>query len=152
MVACESRTFGIQQLLMLPRSHMCTYRGPVVSLQYYRTACQRVLIRQVHSRQQRSAPSVGVRRALCSGNGPTNTSSGTKTEKATDEAKKEDREEILNRIRESNRKKAQDDFLVSAESLIASNVNPVTGEVGGPRGPEPTRHGDWHIRGRVTDF
>ena len=25
-------------------------------------------------------------------------------------------------------------------------------EVGGPQGPEPTRHGDWHYKGRCTDF
>ena len=30
--------------------------------------------------------------------------------------------------------------------------NPVTGEVGGPRGKEPTRFGDWERKGRVTDF
>lgn len=33
-----------------------------------------------------------------------------------------------------------------------NNVNPHTGEVGGPRGPEPTRYGDWERKGRVTDF
>ncbi|KAK4299181.1 hypothetical protein Pmani_028529 [Petrolisthes manimaculis] len=32
------------------------------------------------------------------------------------------------------------------------NVNPSTGELGGPRGPEPTRYGDWERKGRVTDF
>merc|ERR1712002_224349 len=32
------------------------------------------------------------------------------------------------------------------------NINPSTGEVGGPRGPEPTRYGDWERKGRVTDF
>ncbi|KAK9506269.1 hypothetical protein O3M35_008238 [Rhynocoris fuscipes] len=31
-------------------------------------------------------------------------------------------------------------------------VNPHTGEVGGPRGPEPTRYGDWERKGRVSDF
>lgn len=31
-------------------------------------------------------------------------------------------------------------------------VNPNTGEVGGPAGPEPTRYGDWERKGRVTDF
>ncbi|KAJ3365772.1 hypothetical protein GGF32_008170 [Allomyces javanicus] len=31
-------------------------------------------------------------------------------------------------------------------------VNPVTGERGGPRGPEPTRYGDWERKGRVYDF
>lgn len=25
-------------------------------------------------------------------------------------------------------------------------------EVGGPRGPEPTRYGDWENAGRCTDF
>ncbi|XP_063376335.1 succinate dehydrogenase assembly factor 4, mitochondrial-like [Cydia fagiglandana] len=32
------------------------------------------------------------------------------------------------------------------------NTNPHTGEVGGPKGPEPTRYGDWERKGRVTDF
>ncbi|XP_069192034.1 succinate dehydrogenase assembly factor 4, mitochondrial [Procambarus clarkii] len=32
------------------------------------------------------------------------------------------------------------------------NINPTTGEVGGPRGPEPTRYGDWERKGRVSDF
>jgi hypothetical protein len=25
-------------------------------------------------------------------------------------------------------------------------------EIGGPPGPEPTRHGDWEFNGRCTDF
>lgn len=33
-----------------------------------------------------------------------------------------------------------------------NNTNPSTGEVGGPRGPEPTRFGDWERKGRVSDF
>ncbi|XP_004076944.1 succinate dehydrogenase assembly factor 4, mitochondrial [Oryzias latipes] len=32
------------------------------------------------------------------------------------------------------------------------NINPVTKEKGGPRGPEPTRYGDWERRGRCVDF
>lgn len=32
------------------------------------------------------------------------------------------------------------------------NTNPHTGEIGGPKGPEPTRYGDWERKGRVTDF
>ena len=31
-------------------------------------------------------------------------------------------------------------------------VNPETGEIGGPRGPEPTRYGDWEKGGRCYDF
>ena len=33
-----------------------------------------------------------------------------------------------------------------------NGVNPHTGERGGPRGPEPTRYGDWERKGRVSDF
>lgn len=33
-----------------------------------------------------------------------------------------------------------------------AHVNPKTGEVNGPRGPEPTRYGDWEKNGRCYDF
>jgi hypothetical protein len=29
---------------------------------------------------------------------------------------------------------------------------PVPKEIGGPKGPEPTRYGDWEVNGRCTDF
>ena len=32
------------------------------------------------------------------------------------------------------------------------HVNKKTGEIGGPRGPEPTRYGDWEKNGRCYDF
>ncbi|XP_023574433.1 succinate dehydrogenase assembly factor 4, mitochondrial [Octodon degus] len=32
------------------------------------------------------------------------------------------------------------------------DVNPLTKEKGGPRGPEPTRYGDWERKGRCIDF
>ncbi|OAY48444.1 hypothetical protein MANES_06G159200v8 [Manihot esculenta] len=32
------------------------------------------------------------------------------------------------------------------------HVNKETGEIGGPRGPEPTRYGDWERNGRCSDF
>ncbi len=31
-------------------------------------------------------------------------------------------------------------------------ARPAPGEVGGPKGPEPTRYGDWENKGRATDF
>ena len=31
-------------------------------------------------------------------------------------------------------------------------VPPSVPEIGGPRGPEPTRYGDWEKGGRCTDF
>jgi len=55
--------------------------------------------------------------------------------------------------------KFDDENVVKTEYLgsnvlkpFPKNVNPETGEVGGPRGPEPTRYGDWERKGRVTDF
>lgn len=33
-----------------------------------------------------------------------------------------------------------------------NNTNPHTGEIGGPKGPEPTRYGDWERKGRCSDF
>ncbi|CAF1528191.1 unnamed protein product [Rotaria magnacalcarata] len=33
-----------------------------------------------------------------------------------------------------------------------NNINPTTGEVNGPRGPEPTRYGDWERKGKCVDF
>ena len=33
-----------------------------------------------------------------------------------------------------------------------NDINPKTGEIEGPRGPEPTRYGDWERKGRCIDF
>lgn len=41
---------------------------------------------------------------------------------------------------------------INAYAPFPDGTNPVTGEVGGPVGPEPTRYGDWERKGRVTDF
>ncbi|KAJ4958033.1 hypothetical protein NE237_025144 [Protea cynaroides] len=32
------------------------------------------------------------------------------------------------------------------------DINEETGEIGGPKGPEPTRYGDWERGGRCSDF
>ena len=34
------------------------------------------------------------------------------------------------------------------ETVIRKKVK----EIGGPKGPEPTRFGDWEVKGRVSDF
>lgn len=42
---------------------------------------------------------------------------------------------------------------VKEASIEQSDVQtPDTGEVGGPKGPEPTRYGDWEKKGRCIDF
>ena len=33
-----------------------------------------------------------------------------------------------------------------------SRAQPKKKEIGGPKGPEPTRYGDWERNGRCTDF
>lgn len=42
----------------------------------------------------------------------------------------------------------------STSSAVASTggAPQKPGEIGGPRGPEPTRYGDWESKGRCTDF
>ncbi|XP_047206811.1 succinate dehydrogenase assembly factor 4, mitochondrial isoform X1 [Girardinichthys multiradiatus] len=47
------------------------------------------------------------------------------------------------------------DVLESENVLLLKfpdDVNPETKEKGGPRGPEPTRYGDWERKGRCVDF
>jgi hypothetical protein len=34
----------------------------------------------------------------------------------------------------------------------APEPKPLPKEIGGPKGPEPTRYGDWEVKGRCTDF
>jgi hypothetical protein len=46
-----------------------------------------------------------------------------------------------------------EDPAASPEStLLTTTVPQKPGEIGGPRGPEPTRYGDWESKGRCTDF
>lgn len=39
-----------------------------------------------------------------------------------------------------------------APEPAAKNPPPEPKEIGGPKGPEPTRYGDWEQNGRCTDF
>lgn len=38
-----------------------------------------------------------------------------------------------------------------APALAPAKPKPVA-EIGGPKGPEPTRYGDWEVGGRCMDF
>jgi hypothetical protein len=62
---------------------------------------------------------------------------------------------------DSNKIPAQDPVTETEDSKTESGVRKVNlrdmppsqdDEVGGPRGPEPTRYGDWERKGRVSDF
>jgi hypothetical protein len=39
-----------------------------------------------------------------------------------------------------------------AETKPETKPAPMPKEIGGPKGPEPTRYGDWEKNGRCTDF
>ena len=45
-----------------------------------------------------------------------------------------------------------EDVLVEGVDFEYEHVNEVTGERGGPKGPEPTRYNDWERNGRCYDF
>lgn len=40
----------------------------------------------------------------------------------------------------------------SAAPRLGPDGKPMAPEFGGPDGPEPTRHGEWEVNGRVSDF
>ncbi|MBU2167492.1 MAG: DUF1674 domain-containing protein [Alphaproteobacteria bacterium] len=40
----------------------------------------------------------------------------------------------------------------AARNAEADAAGPTSDEVGGPRGPEPTRYGDWERKGLAVDF
>ncbi len=56
--------------------------------------------------------------------------------------------EIAGRIREAGRRaKAEADARRAQEK-----PRPLPPERGGPKGPEPTRYGDWEKKGLISDF
>lgn len=38
------------------------------------------------------------------------------------------------------------------QQAAAANAKPMPKEIQGPKGPEPTRYGDWEIKGIASDF
>jgi len=48
---------------------------------------------------------------------------------------------------------AADSEPAGTETAVTVPENPeASDEVGGPKGPEPTRYGDWERKGRCVDF
>ncbi|MBT5435316.1 MAG: DUF1674 domain-containing protein [Alphaproteobacteria bacterium] len=46
----------------------------------------------------------------------------------------------------------KEDETVDKTPKTGPDGKPMPEEVGGPKGPEPTRYGDWEVNGRVSDF
>lgn len=53
---------------------------------------------------------------------------------------------------ESKTLEKQEEKPSSAEPPKPAPVPQPPGELGGPKGPEPTRFGDWEVNGRCSDF
>jgi hypothetical protein len=57
-------------------------------------------------------------------------------------------EEVAKRVKEAgNRARAEADARRAREKS-----RPLPPEQGGPKGPEPTRYGDWEKKGLISDF
>jgi hypothetical protein len=46
----------------------------------------------------------------------------------------------------------KDQTEADAKPRLGPDGKPMAKEIGGPKGPEPTRHGEWEVNGRVVDF
>ena len=60
------------------------------------------------------------------------------------------KEEIAKRVREAGQRALAEVELRHSESKADPAVKPK--EIGGPKGPEPTRYGDWERKGLISDF
>jgi hypothetical protein len=62
-----------------------------------------------------------------------------------------ERSDALAQALNTNDGTSHPDARTSLPSEFEGDVNPLTGEQGGPK-REPTKHGDWEHAGRVSDF
>jgi hypothetical protein len=60
------------------------------------------------------------------------------------------KEEIARRIHEAGLRALAEAEARRAQSGGDAEAKP--GEIGGPKGPEPTRYGDWEKNGLISDF
>uniref|UniRef100_A0A5B7AHW8 Succinate dehydrogenase assembly factor 4, mitochondrial n=1 Tax=Davidia involucrata TaxID=16924 RepID=A0A5B7AHW8_DAVIN len=58
----------------------------------------------------------------------------------------------ISEIKEKIQNEKDDDDEDEEDEGDGVDMNEETGEIGGPRGPEPTRYGDWERNGRCSDF
>jgi hypothetical protein len=62
--------------------------------------------------------------------------------------RKKTKAEIEARIKEAGERAAAE----AQARRAAAHPHPMQEEIGGQKGPEPTRYGDWEKKGIVTDF
>jgi len=61
-------------------------------------------------------------------------------------------EEVTNSMSMSNQTKSDDAATVPTTEHTPRKAPELPPEIGGQKGPEPTRFGDWEKNGRCTDF
>lgn len=59
---------------------------------------------------------------------------------------------VMNENKYPSKNNPQPSATSKQEGVAPAVVIQKTGETGGPKGPEPTRYGDWEKGGRCTDF
>lgn len=52
----------------------------------------------------------------------------------------------------NNKRDDKSESTPAVEPRLGPDGKPMAPEYGGPKGPEPTRHGEWEVNGRVVDF
>ena len=52
----------------------------------------------------------------------------------------------------TNKIQRRDRYKFDLHGFTLDEANKKVKEIGGPKGPEPTRYGDWEVKGRVSDF
>jgi hypothetical protein len=57
----------------------------------------------------------------------------------------------ISKLNTQKEKKKLNDKTLEVQNIVSNNNIPLK-EEGGPKGPEPTRYGDWEKAGRCTDF
>lgn len=63
-----------------------------------------------------------------------------------------DDQKEMERIIERGGGEFQQTIIVKDRKQFEGDMNPETKEIGGPKGKEPTRFGDWEKNGRASDF
>jgi len=58
----------------------------------------------------------------------------------------------MDRIIERGGGETQQTIIIKDKKQFEGEINPETKEIGGPKGMEPTRFGDWEKNGRTSDF
>ena len=75
-----------------------------------------------------------------------------KTDKVTDDKSKTKNTSLAEASDKDNAPQKKHTNAPSSPPKTEDELKKMPKEYGGPKGPEPTRYGDWEVDGRCTDF